>query len=65
MRYIPLQNEPNNNKICCDFKVISSVLLHLIFTANFVDFVDGGRKNVSCPRAQDTLATPLYFIESA
>jgi len=28
-------------------------------TSNSVIFVDGGRKNISCPRAQGTLATPL------
>jgi len=38
----------------------SSVLLHLIFTSNSVVFVDGRRKNISCPRAQGTLATPLW-----
>jgi len=37
----------------------SFALLHLFFTLNFVVFVDGGRKNISCPRSQSTLATPL------
>jgi len=34
-------------------------LLHLFFISNSVVFVAGGRKNISCPRAQGTLATPL------
>jgi len=33
--------------------------LHLFFTSNSVVFVDGERKNISCPRAQSTLTTPL------
>jgi len=34
----------------------------LFFTSNSVVFVDRGRKNISCPRAQDTLAPPLIII---
>jgi len=34
-------------------------LLHLLFTSNSVVFVDGGRKIVSCPGAQGTLAMTL------
>jgi len=30
------------------------------FSFRTVVFVDGGRKNISCPRAQGTLATPLF-----
>jgi len=37
--------------------------LQLFFTSNFVVFVDGGRKNISCPRAQSTLATPLVTLK--
>jgi len=40
----------------------SSVLLLLLqhfFTSNSIVFVERGRKNISCPRAQGTLATPL------
>jgi len=38
-------------------------ILHLsnFFTSNSVVFVDRGGKNISCPRVQDTLATPLPF----
>jgi len=36
----------------------SSAAFALIFHFKLV-FVDGGRKNISCPRAQGTLATPL------
>jgi len=41
------------------FCFTSSSLLHLFFTSNSVVFVDKGRKSISCPRAQGTLATPL------
>jgi len=33
--------------------------LHLFFISKSVVFVDRRRKNISCPRAQGTLATPL------
>jgi len=33
--------------------------LHLFFTSNSIVFVDRGRKNFPCPRAQGTVATPL------
>jgi len=36
-----------------------STLLHLFFPSNSVVFVDGGRKNISCPWVQGTLATSL------
>jgi len=41
----------------------SSALLHLFFNSNSVIFVEGGRKNISCPRAHGTLATPLLTAE--
>jgi len=38
----------------------SSALLHLFSNSNSAFFVDGGGcKNISCPKAQGTLATPL------
>jgi len=37
------------------------LLSHLFFTSNSVVFVDEVRKNISCPRAQGTLATPLLY----
>jgi len=36
-------------------------LLHLSFNSNSVSFVEKGRKNISCSRAQVTLAMPLGF----
>jgi len=33
-----------------------------IFYFKLCSFVNGGRKNVSCPREQDTLATPLNAL---
>jgi len=36
-----------------------SALLYLFFTSNSAAFVDWGRKNISCPKMQDTLAKPL------
>jgi len=62
MRFIPLKNELNNYRICSTFA--SSALLHLFFISNLEVFVDGGRKNISCPRAHDTLDTPLFEIFS-
>jgi len=41
------------------FCFASSALLRLFYTSTSVVFVDRGRKNISCPRAQNTLATPL------
>jgi len=42
------------------FCFASFALLHLFFTSNrCVVFVDEGRKNISCPRAQGTVATAL------
>jgi len=50
------QKEKNN------YSTSAFAFLHLFFTSNSVVFVNGGRKNVSCPRAQGTLATPLVLI---
>jgi len=47
------------------FCFASSALLHLFFTSNSVVFVDGGCKNISCPMAQGTLATPLGSFHSS
>jgi len=44
------------------FCFASSALLHPFFTSNFVVFVDRGRKNISCPRAQGILATLLHLL---
>jgi len=58
MRFITFKKEQNYYSKC--FVFASSALLHLFFTSNSVVFIDRGRKNISCPRAQDTLATPLH-----
>jgi len=50
MRFIALKKEQNIYRKYSAFA--SSALLHLFFTSNSVVFVDGGRKNVSCTRAQ-------------
>jgi len=57
MYFIPLKKEPSNYSKCPTFD--SPALLHLFFNSNSVCLVEGGRKNISCPRAQGTLATPL------
>jgi len=54
------KQEPSNSSICSAFA--SSALLHLFFNSNSVSFVEGERKNISCPRAQGTLATPLFKV---
>jgi len=54
---LSLEKEKNNYSKCSAFAFFA--LLHLFFTSNSVVFVDGERKNVSCPRAQGTLATPV------
>jgi len=41
---------PELTAVCSAFA--SYACLHLFFTSNFVVFVDGGRNNISCPRAQ-------------
>jgi len=40
----------------------SSALSHLFFYSNSVNFVEVERKNISCPKAQGTLATPLHQL---
>jgi len=57
MHFIPLKKKPSNYNKCSAFA--SYALLHLSFNSNSVNFIEGGRKNISCPRAQGTLATPL------
>jgi len=58
MRFNTLKKEQNNSS--GKFYIVSSALLQQFFTSNSAVFVDRGRKNISCPRAQDTLAdTPL------
>jgi len=49
--YLP-QKEQNNYSKCSTFA--SSALLHLFFTSNYVTYF-----NISCPRAQGALPTPL------
>jgi len=56
MRFIPLKKEPSNYCKCSTF---ASALLHLFFNSSSVSLVEGERKNISCPRAQGILATPL------
>jgi len=60
MHFIMLKKEPSNYSKY--FAFASSVLLLLFLNSNSVNFFEGGRKNISCPRAQDTLATPLSNI---
>jgi len=61
MRFISLKKQISNYCKCSAFA--SSALLHLSFYSNPVSFVEGERKNISCPRAQGTLATPLVIIK--
>jgi len=58
MRFITFKKEQNNYSKCSVFA--SSALFHLVFISNSILFVDRGLKNISCPRAQGTLATPLF-----
>jgi len=58
MFYSP-QKEQNCYSKCSVF--VSSILLHLFFISNSVIFIERGRKYISCPRAQGTLATPLLL----
>jgi len=55
------KKEPNNYSKCSAFAYFA--LLHLYFCLNSVSFVEGGRKNIPCPRAQGTQATPLSALE--
>jgi len=61
MYFIPLIKESSNYSKCSAFAC--SALLHLSFNSNSVSFVEGGRKNISCLRAQGTLVTPLGNIQ--
>jgi len=56
MHFIPFKKETSN------YAFASSALLQLFFNSNSVSFVEGGCKNISCPRAQGTLATPLQGV---
>jgi len=47
---------------CSLLSLSKEQFLQLFFTSNSIVFVDRGRKNIFCPRAQDTLATPLSLI---
>jgi len=57
MHFIPLKKNQATTT-----NVLPLLLPHLFFNSNSVSFVEGGRKNISCPRAQGTLATPLGVI---
>jgi len=57
MRFILLKKEPSNYSKYSAYA--SSALLHQFFNSNCEGFVEGGRKNICCPRALGTLATPL------
>jgi len=59
MHFIQLKKDPSIYIKCSAFA--SSALLHLLFNSNSVSLVEEGRKNISCPRAQGTLATPLSW----
>jgi len=59
MRFIPLKKETSNYSKCSAFA--SFALFHLFFNSSSLSFVEGGRKNISCPRAQSTLATLLFI----
>jgi len=52
-----LSKKSRNSSKCSAFA--TSALFYLFFTSNSAVFVDRGRKNDSCPRAQSTLATPM------
>jgi len=54
---LPSKKEQNNCSKCSVFA--SFALFHLFFTSNSIRFVDKERKSIFCPRAQDTLTTPL------
>jgi len=60
MHFIPLKKETSNYSKCSAFT--SFALFHpFFFNSNSVSFVEGGRKNISCSRAQGSLATPLVM----
>jgi len=66
MRFIAPQNKENLTTVYVLLLLLAH-FLHLFYTLNSMIFVDRsakiflspGRKNISCPRAQGTLATPL------
>jgi len=60
MRFVSLKKETSNYYKYSAFAF--SALLYQFFNSNSVSFVEGGRKSISCPRAQGTLATPLSTI---
>jgi len=53
--YYPLKKQNNSSK----FLLLSLPNFCTYFSLQTLVFVDGGRKNISCPRAQGTPATPL------
>jgi len=60
MWFVTLKNKHSKYSVFA-----SSGLWRLIFTLNFVVFVDEGRKNISCSRAQGTLAMPQAWHKAA
>jgi len=59
MRFITLKKEHNNYSQCSAFALPH--VCTLFFTLNTVVFVDRGCRNIPCPRARGTLATPLLL----
>jgi len=63
--FITLKKEQNNSsKMFCFWFFRTLVPIFSLQTLQV--FVEGGRKNISCPKAQGTLATPLvwtYFMD--
>jgi len=59
MRFITLKKEQNNYDVLL---LLLPQLSHLFFISYSVVFVDEGRKNISCRRAQGTLATSLLKL---
>jgi len=58
--FFPLKKETSNYRYCKCSAFTSYAILHLFLNSNSVNFVEGGRKNISFPRVQGTLATPLH-----
>jgi len=59
--FFPLKKETSNFSNYSAFA--SSARLHLFFNSNSVSFVEEGRKNICCLRAQGTLSTPLLLLQ--
>jgi len=59
MRFITLKKEQNNYNKCPI--LLLPQFLHLFFASYSVVFVQRGRKNISCPRAQGIQVTPLFL----